>query len=253
MKNKLLIVLTIFLITGLIPFITVGQELKKGSIDNIQIEWLVALNNSVSLESFYIDNSGILLDNTMYIGLEEISKQLRYLVKNAGMFNSYKKLDSHQLQDNEIFILGEYRTSNGFVLSSIIGWKKGDRWTKEFEVIYKNVDDFTLEIDSIIHGRKKWEQLANRHRPDLIVDEVFSKNGKYFHRGTLYKNREIIKAYSYMSNDSYMITLEPLKVQQVNSNVIYEIGVYRAGGKGLYTLIWVKEIDTWKLLLDFNF
>ena len=56
-----------------------------------------------------------------------------------------------------------------------------------------------------------------------------------------------------MSNDSYKITLEALKVLQVNNKVIFEIGIYRAGGEGLYTLIWVKENEEWNLLLDFNF
>ena len=235
------------------PSIITGQQLAEESTDSIQIEWLDAVKKSKNLEPFYIENSGILLNNTVYIGLEEINKQLLDLKRNAGQLSNYKKLEVHQLRDNQKFELGVYSTESGNIFTTIIGWKLGTKWAKEFEVIYKNGKDFTLEEESIIDGRGKWEELANQHRPDLIVDEVFSDNGKYFHRGTQYKNIEIIKAYSYMNNDSYKITLEALKVLQVNNKVIFEIGIYRAGGEGLYTLIWVKENEEWNLLLDFNF
>ena len=56
-----------------------------------------------------------------------------------------------------------------------------------------------------------------------------------------------------MSNESYKIKLEALKVLQVNNKIVFDIGTFTSGGKGLYTLIWKKEDDDWKLLLDFNF
>lgn len=159
----------------------------------------------------------------------------------------------YQLRDNQKFVLGEYKTKSGNVYSTIIGWKNRDKWTKEFEVIYNNNDYLILEIDSVNKARNNWEKLSNQHRPDLIVDEIFSDNGKYFNRGIQYSDRELIEAYSYMNNESHKIKLEPLKVLQINSDIVFDIGTFEVGGKGLYTLIWKKEVDTWKLLLDFNF
>ena len=236
-----------------VPAVVVGQQVDQESTETIQVDWIEALNNSNSLKSFYLESSGLMLANTLFIGIEGISNQLMTFTSNIGKISSYRTLEEHQLRDNQKFVLGEYITDGEKVFSTIIGWKWGDRWTKEFEVISKNHDDFTPEIDSVNLAREKWQQFANQHRPDLIVEEVFSESGKYFNRGNQSVGKEIVKAYSYMDNESYNIALEPLKVLQINWKIIFEIGIFRAGGEGLYTLIWGKEDDAWKLLLDFNF
>ena len=253
MKNNFCIIYLLVLLTIVMPIRAIGQQFEKESIENIQEEWLYALNNGAPLNPFYTENSGLMLNDTLIIGAEEIVTQLLFLKKKVETFESYKIIEEHRLRDNQKFAFGEYITTGGGVFRSIIGWKKGGKWTKEFEVIYIHNKDFTLEVDSINQTRENWEEFANQHRPDLIVTNVFSNNGKYFNRGNLYKDKQIITAYSYMGNDSYSIKLEPLLVSQLNSKVIFEIGIFKAGGQGLYTLIWLKELDNWKLLLDFNF
>jgi hypothetical protein len=251
-KNNFYIICLLVLFTIVMPISAVGQQIEKEPIESIQEEWLYALNNGAPLNPFYTRNSGLMLHDTLFIGVEEIVTQLQGLKKKASTFEKYKIIEEHQLRDNQKFAFGEYITTGGGVFRSIIGWKKGGKWTKEFEVIYMHNKDFTLEVDSINQARENWEEFANQHRPDLIVANVFSDNGKYFNRGNLYKDKQIITAYSYMSNDRYSIKLEPMTVSQINSSVIFEIGIFKAGGQG-YTLIWLKELDSWKLLLDFNF
>ena len=244
------------LLLAAIPINTSGQQLERESTEKVQDDWLKALNGSKNLNSFYSENSGILLNDDMYIGIKEINKQILVLKKNVGKFDSYKILGKYQLQRvNQKFILGEYKTVSGDVYTSIIGWKYLDKWTKEFEVIYKNNDSFTLETELVDQARGNWERFANLHKPDLIVEEVNTNNGKYFNRGNLYTGKEIIKAYSYMANDSFKIKLESLKVLQLNNSMVFDIGTFDVGekGQGLYVLIWKKEAGIWKLLIDFNF
>ena len=253
MKNNRWTKFIIFLLTISISNNTICQQLKSESTEKVQAAWLEALGNSKSLEPFYSESSGIMLNDELFMSLEEINNQLLALIKNVGQFNSYKTLEVYQLRDNQKFVLGVYETASGKVLSTITGWKNKNKWTKEFEVIYDNTDYSNLGTNLVYQAREDWKKYSNQHRPDLIVDEVFSEDGKYFNRGTLYKGREIIDAYSYMNNESYKIKLESLKVLQINGDIIYDIGTFEVGGKGLYTLIWKKEFDTWKLLLDFNF
>jgi hypothetical protein len=101
--------------------------------------------------------------------------------------------------------------------------------------------------------RSSWELFSNQHRPDLIVKNVFASSGRYFYQGTEFKGTDIAEAYGYMKEVTYAIDLTPLKVVQVNDQLIYEIGVYETNGKGLYFLLWTKEKLEWKLMLDFNF
>ncbi|TPN89207.1 nuclear transport factor 2 family protein [Aquimarina algicola] len=253
MKKKHWTKFLIFLLITSISNNTIGQQLENESSEKIQRSWLESLKSSKNLESFYSENSGIMINDELFIGLEDINKQLLTLIKNVGQLNIYKSLEVYQLRENQKFVLGTYETLNGKTLSTIIGWKNKGKWTKEFEVIYINTDYSNLEVNLVNQARESWEKYSNQHRPDLIVDKVFSKNGKYFNRGTLYKGKEIIDAYSYMNNESYKIKLESSKVLQISNNIIYDIGTFEVGGKGLYTLIWKKEADTWKLLLDFNF
>ena len=231
----------------------IGHQIEGNSTHAVQAEWLEGLNNSSSLESFYSENSGIMINDELFIGIEAISKQLQDLINNIGQFNNYKPLEEHQLRNHQKFVLGEYKTINGDIYTAITAWSYKDQWTKDFEVFYKN-SGYTYDgIDSVNQAREQWEKHSNAHRPELIVETVFSKNGKYLFRGSQYKNEKIIEAYSYMSNESYKIKLESLKTLQVNSEIIYDVGTFDTGGKGLYTLIWKKELGEWKLLLDFNF
>ena len=253
MKHNNRALYLLLLLTFYIPNPAIGQQSNRDSTEAVQANWLAALNNSKSLSSFYSDNSGILLNDELFIGVDEINKQLQAFIKITGHFKNYNLLEVHQLRDHQMFVLGEYKTISGEIYSAITAWTYRDKWTKALEVIYSNNDYTDNGIDSVNQARAQWEKHSNEHRPDLIVEKIFSENGKYFNRGKLYNGREIAGAYSYMNSESYTIKLEALKVLQVNCDIIYDIGTFKVGGKGLYTLIWKKVLGEWKLLLDFNF
>ena len=252
MKNSYHFIFIPFLFTIFFNSNVISQHATEKSIEETQTVWLKALQNSESLELFYTENSGVMINDTLYIGLHKITQQLQKL-EDDKQFESYAAKETYQLRENQKFELGEYNYKNGKTHSSIIGWKKSDTWTKEFEVIYEKNSHSNSQLSSVNNVRDKWSKLANQHRPDLIVSQVTSKNGKYFNRGNKYKLDEIAKAYGYMSEKSFKIKLKPLKVLQVNDSIVFDIGTFEARGKGLYTLIWKKEDGNWKMLLDFNF
>ncbi len=236
----------------LMPLKLAGQE-TDSTLTKINSEWVKSFNDSKNLKSYYSENSGLLLNDTLYVGITAIEQQLKGLKKHIPNLDSYEVLNVYQLYDGSKFVLGNYKVQGKVQYSTIIGWRKEVTWIKEFEVIYKWNKEAKSETQGITIQREMWEKFSNRHRPDLITTQVFSHDGKYFNRGRRYLGKEITAAYSYMNNESYRIRLEPLNVLQVNNTIAFEIGTFHTRGKGLYTLIWRKEAEAWKLLLDFNF
>lgn len=240
----------ILLYTAIGGKLAIAQQASFKSTSEVQEDWLKALQGSESLMSFYSKNSGILIGDSLYVGLDKIDGQIEKV--NTWQFVKYTSEETFQLRENQKFELGSYQTRDGKTYSTIIGWRKGAEWKKEFEVWYEKTFSGTQK-DVVEKERGIWEKHSNQHRPDLIVEDLASKNGKYFNRGKEYHRDEIASAYSYMNNSSYSIKLTALKVLQVDESTIFDIGTFDVGGKGLYTLIWKKEAGEWKLLLDFNF
>ncbi|MEQ9164853.1 MAG: hypothetical protein RLO12_01235 [Fulvivirga sp.] len=240
---------TIFVILFfLTPFFLSAQK----TTDQIQTEWIKAVNSAAALDEFNNNNSGLLINGKFALA-DELSEALKAFIKENGNFKDYELTETHQLRDGQKLVLGKYSTATNKVFYSVIGWKQLGDWTKEFEVIYEHKPVANETGDVATAGRQAWEDHANEHRPDLIIENVNAQNGMYFNRGRLSHGDEIIEAYGYMNNENYHIKLESLSGTRVNENIFFDIGTYQVGGKGLYLLIWVKEGDDWKILLDFNF
>lgn len=240
---------SIFVILLLVsPFIANAQK----TTGQVQTEWLKAVNSTSALDEFYNNTSGLLINGKFFL-TDELEEGLKVFVKANGSIKGYESLETHQLRDGQKLELGKYTTAKNKVFYSVIGWKQLGKWTKEFKAIYEHSADVKEVGDVGATGRQAWEDHSNEHRPDLIVKNVSAENGMYFNRGRLYNGDEIIEAYGYMNNESYHIKLESLSGTRVNEDIFFDIGTYQVGGKGLYLLIWTKEGDDWKILLDFNF
>lgn len=172
MFNKLSISIFFLLFLSLLAY---SHDVKPQT-DQIQNEWIAALNTSSSLARFYSDNSGLLLSGAITKS-DKISDRLKDFVTKNGQVISYVLLETFQLRENQKFVLGKYVTSSGKSFYSIIAWNKIDTWFKEFEVIYESTDAIQDSTDVAAAGRKAWEDHANEHRPDLIVKNVSAKNG----------------------------------------------------------------------------
>ena len=220
--------------------------------ETVQTDWIKALSEGGDLNAFYNDQSGILLNREVYLGASEIGQQLQAYWEDDPLVR-FEHQYVRQLRDQQKFESGIYETKSGKLFQTIIGWQWKETWTKTFEVIHPLAPDLNNDENIVDKGREKWVMHSNEHRPDLIAQQVFSASGKYFNRGKVYPQSEIAGAYSYMNNENYVITLEPQMVKRVDERTVFEIGIFKVGGQGLYTLIWIKENNEWKLLLDFNF
>lgn len=222
------------------------------SSDQIQTAWLKAFNNGEELSAFYDDQSGILLKNKLFAGQQKITSQFKLWREAIKGDLIYEKVETFQLRDQQKFEIGKY-SSKKHTYYTVIGWRKGETWNKAFETIYKNKKVKKDELAEVDNGRQAWEDASNAHDLNKLVGEVCMPNGYYFNRGRTFVGEEIKEAYSYMNNPNWKIKLTNLTQIQVNKYTVFDIGKFNSGGEGLYVLIWRKEKDNWKVLLDFNF
>jgi hypothetical protein len=220
---------------------------------SLQSKWIAAQKDKKQDTFLYNDASGLFANDSLFIGPISINKALYKIYKDMGALVQYDTLASYQLNEGQAFVLGVYTTAKGLKTPSIIGWRKEDAWTKAFEVIEAKSIKSPVDMSEINLLRSSWELYSNQHRPELIVQNVFAANGRYFYNGIENKGQQIADAYGYMKNETYAIDLSPKKVYQVTDTLVYEIGIYKTYGQGLYFLLWTKEEGAWKLLLDFNF
>lgn len=219
----------------------------------LQATWISTINSKENPSLLYNDSSGLFVDDSLFIGPSTIQKALYSQIAKVGTFVQYDTIASYQLHEGSVLAIGTYTTAKGLKVSSIIGWRKDEVWIKAFEALEERSVHMPYAKEDIDLMRSSWELYSNQHRPDLIVQNIFAANGRYFYNGFENKGKQITEAYGYMRDESYSIDLMPKKVYQVTDSVIYEIGIYRTTGEGLYFLLWTKEGDSWKLLLDFNF
>ena len=125
--------LTLILL-GLICPSLAAQEFEDGPTEPIQESWMAQLAAQKSLETYYTDRSGLLMDDKLYQGLSAIEQQLAQEFPEG--FSSYQAMETHQLRPNRKFVYGRYQAPDGTMYASVIGWRKHSRWFKEFEAIY---------------------------------------------------------------------------------------------------------------------
>ncbi|WP_283401224.1 hypothetical protein [Muriicola jejuensis] len=248
-SGRTAIVLCLLLVAGVMQ----GQkkELKK-AVHAIQSGWLSELNSTRKNTPPYTGISGLMYKDSLLVGQDAIEGMWKRL-NGEDRILKYDTITFFQLYENQMLVHGVYTTAGGTKIPGVIAWKYDQRWYKAFEAVAPKSDrmgDHKTEIGLL---RSSWELYANQHRPDLIVKNIFSSKGKYFYRGKVHKAMEIAEAYGYMRDKSYSINLTPRKIIPFNDRLVCEIGIYDAGGKGLYVLLWGMEGDDWKLLLDFNF
>lgn len=227
------------------------KAVKKQTFE-LQKKWLSELNSNQKITPPYTGFSGLMYKDSLLLGQDAIEGMWKRL-NGEDRITKYDTITFFQLYEDQMLVHGVYTTAGGTKIPSVIAWKYDKSWYKALEAIAPKSDripDHKTEIGLL---RSSWELYANQHRPDLIVKNVFSSRGKYFYRGKVHKGMEIAEAYGYMRDKSYGIDLTPRKIIPFNEQLICEIGIYNAGGKGLYVLLWAWEGDDWKLLLDFNF
>ncbi|MDW3194497.1 MAG: hypothetical protein R8G66_19120 [Cytophagales bacterium] len=114
--------------------------------------------------------------------------------------------------------------------------------------------DFTPALVEIDRRREEWIQLCNAHNAAALINELYSENTMYYNHKPLVVGRPgLIQDYQYMNRESYSLMLTPLKTEQVNENIVLEVGQCSGSYGGKYIIVWKKSDEgKWEVFLDSN-
>lgn len=153
-----------------------------------------------------------------------------------------------------IYELGTYTTTKDQTFKNLIIWNtKGGQKLRELEFVSRA--DMDAKVDAgITERRGEWIRLCNAHNAAALVSEVYAENAIYYNHRPVIVGREGIHAdYQYMNDSNYRLSLEPILLEAVTDDLVFEIGQCSGTYKGKYILIWQKNTEgIWHILLDSN-
>ena len=203
--------------------------------------------------SVYADDAfQIQSDGRIVTGATEIMKQL-----------SDEQIDWNSFVEDTTIIgrkargityqLGTYRnTKNSLYSLRILETREGlEKVVFEFLATY---DKKGNDLSAIDEQRKKWIELCNQHNAKVLIHEMYTANTIYYNHKPLIIGREALTPeYGYMNNSKYSLVLEPIIVDQVSEDYVFEIGQCKGSYGGKYILIWKKDDDgVWRIFIDSN-
>ncbi len=119
---------------------------------------------------------------------------------------------------------------------------------------YTKKSDFQPAMVQIDKRREEWIQLCNAHNAAALINELYAENTMYYNHKPLVVGRPgLIQDYQYMNRESYSLNLTPLKTEQINNDILLEIGQCSGSYGGKYIIVWKKNsAGKWEVLLDSN-
>ncbi len=111
-----------------------------------------------------------------------------------------------------------------------------------------------VDLGELDLRREEWMKICNQHDALALVKEMYMKEAVYYnHKPLVIGQEKIVEQYSYMNDEKYSLELEPLFMQVVSSEIVYEVGQCRGSYGGKYILVWTRDIDgKWKIKMDSN-
>jgi len=224
--------------------------------DSANVKWMALLNDSLeSLGKIYasdaikVDESG-----NEWNAAEAIIGYYRANALKVDSIYSIRRILANA-EGNISYEIGSFRLKDQQSFRYLVIWKteNGAHPQRTFEFIAPYSPSQSAR-ESIEKRRALWMAYCNAHDVAGLVREVYVNEPLYYNHRPLVKGSEaLVQEYQYMTQDSYQLSLEPIIVEQVNSQLIFEIGQGAGSYGGKYILIWQKEPGgSWKILLDAN-
>ena len=206
------------------------------------------LKNLYKSNSISFDQNGFVKDGycKLITALKNQHVKIDSLITTASILAQPKK---------QIFYeISTFWASNGKVYKQLVILTKTEgKIQRELEFIAEsklaNIDIVEIDVQ-----RAKWISLCNEHNSNELVDKMYTSNALYYnHKPMIIGKKGISKDYSYMNAQNYHLFLEPLVIEPVNEDLVYEIGQCKGSYNGKYILIWKREKNGyWKIFFDSN-
>ena len=202
--------------------------------------------------------------------LSDYYSEQSYLVNRAGkLIQGKTKIVQQHLQQfsapHDLTIQCSVPVTGSGNLYEIGSFSDQGKTDFQFFIIRDSSDHRLLEMivpDSdykdagkeITARRNEWMKLCNAHQVEALVNDLYTENALYYNFKPMITGRSQLAAtYSYMNRPQYSLELNPICVEQVSDNLVFEIGQCSGSYGGQYVLVWLKEKDgQWRILLDAN-
>lgn len=201
-----------------------------------------------SQDAIKINSQGGILEGRTKIVEDLVAQPMEILTVQSNTV-----ILAHQRRAIE-YEIAEYTDANAGSYKQLIIWQTIDSIPKRVFEVEAKVEKAKNVRSELETRRKLWMQLCNQHQVANLVNELYSENTLYYNHRPLIRGRAaLIPTYQYMSNESYQLTLNPITIETVNPETVFEIGQCEGSYNGKYILIWKKQTDgQWRIWVDSN-
>ncbi len=222
------------------------------------MKWVEAINNNniPAIEKIYAFNAIKVLSGDSII--ENSAQIAKYYGSKKNKITSIEpqfNVEASKVKGINYELI-RYKTEDQKEYIQVVIWRlENGNVIREFEFTESSDEGAgKVDLNEIAERRKLWMELCNANNSENLVKQLYSTNTIYYNHKPIVQGLEnLIKEYKYMNNTNYSLNLQPMKLEVVNENFVYEIGQCSGSYIGKYILVWKKQSDgNWKIHIDSN-
>ena len=208
----------------------------------------------ISIKNFYLDNAvKILYDGTYLSGPKEILQHYEENPMDVKDSRTFIEVVANERR-GLTYEMSEITDANDKKYKQILIWKDTDTLRHQAFEHIAPIRDNNVNLSEIAERRAQWMELCNAHNSENLINEMYSANTLYYnHKPMVVGRQDLIKEYQYMNRENYNLTLNPLIVEVVNEDCVFEIGQCEGSYNGKYIIVWRKDFSgKWEVFIDSN-
>ena len=265
-KNTICLILLLFNILGckektkdinIVPSLNIENSVAplNKEINIANEKWKDYINQkSDSLSMLYTEHAvKVFEDGTSIVGSEPIKDHYKSVSYSIASIQSDTIILANQKRGIE-YEIGEYVDQDNSIYKQVIIWQSDNVSRKRVFEFSAKIENSYNELAVIKVRRALWIKLCNAHNAEALINELYSENTIYFnHKPLVIGRKGLIQDYQYMNNEKYELVLNPIIVDQVSADFVFEIGQCVGSYNGKYIIIWRKDDSgKWEVFIDSN-
>jgi len=266
LKNSIWLILLLYTILGCKEKTKENNSVQSSNIENtvtpknkeINIaneRWKDYINQkSDSLSTLYTEHAvKVFEEGNTIVGSGLIKDHYNSGSYSISSIHSDKVILANQKRGLE-YEMGEYVDQDNSKFKHITIWESKNSNRKRVFEFSAKIENSDIDLTAIKDRRDLWMKLCNEHNAEALINEMYSENTIYFnHKPLVIGRKGLIQDYQYMNNEKYKLVLNPIIVDQISADFVFEIGQCVGSYNGKYIIVWRKNGDgKWEVFIDSN-